>query len=293
MDKELYLAAGEKTGVMKAMAFNRALAEAAEFLAIKDALDCGVHKHYGLTASEFCKLKGTSHETYKRRCTELASLGKDLWVVAKAIGFGAGQIQALAALPEGEKSKVKINGKHIEIGEEKVALDDHAKLQEVASALLTRAVEAEKDKKAQQKLTDDFRKNNEKLLKDIERYENRDERYDKNPNAMEEEFIVQMEGFKLTFNQMMKRVDPETDKMREFFRDEDENGNPKKHRPTMRMRACYLETLGYVKKMAAANYGMAEDLVGTADMFPENVWQPGEGAKVVDAVRDRATKKDK
>ncbi len=293
MDKELYLAAGEKAGVVKFAAFSRALAEAAEYLAIKDAIDSGVHKHYGLTAAEFCKQKGTSYETYKRRCNELAALGKDLWVVTKAIGFGASQIQALAALPEGDKSKVRISGKHIEIGEEKVALDDHAKLQEVASALLNRAVEAEKNIKAQTKLTEDFRKNNEKLHRDIERFEKQDARYDENPNAMEEEYILMMAGFKLSFDQHMKRLDPESEKMREFFREEDADGKEKKHKPTVKMRACYLETLGYMKKMTAANYGMAENLVGTAEMFPENVYNPAMAAEAVAAMTARSDKKRK
>lgn len=271
--------------------------DAARYSLYKQLKDTGAYRALGKDWKDFCAEDlGRDQKTVNLEIKLLEEYGESFLKAAERIHLTKRDLFALGSgLSEDAKSGIKKGVIHIgdvEIKETELAerADD---LKDAINALIKSNDEVKASLKAQQKLTDDFRKNNEKLLKSVERYEGRDERYDKNPNAMEEEFILKMEGFRLHFDQMMKRADPESEAVREFFRGEDADGNPKKHKPTMRMRACYLEILGYMKKMAAANYGMAEDLVGTADMFPENVWRPGEGVEVADAVRDRAAKKDK
>lgn len=108
------------------------------------------------------------------------------------------------------------------------------------------------------------------------------ERFQKGYRPTEEQFHVQMEGFRLSFDQLMNRVDPEIMEIMEVLK--------KESRPTVRMIAHYLEILDYMKKRILGAYGVAEDTFGTADMFPENVWRPGEGLEAVDAMRKRSKK---
>lgn len=289
MDKDFHLKAGELTGHAQAMLMLRIMAEAMEFLAVKKAVEGGAQKAYDMTEKEYIKMRlgNKSYDTYNRRCSELQELGVDIWSIKKLMGWGTSEIQALAALPEGEKSNIRVKNNYLEMGEEKVPLEKDA-IEAAFSSIFNRAVNAEKNEKAEKRVAENHHKTIEKLHRDIERYENRDDRYEKNPNLLEEEYIIQMEGFRLAFDQFMKRIDPESEKMREFFRDEDEHGKDKKHKPTVKMRACYLEILGYMKKMTMSCYGMAEDLVGTADMFPENVYTPEMAAEAVANMKARS-----
>ncbi len=102
------------------------------------------------------------------------------------------------------------------------------------------------------------------------------ERLQKGYRPTEEQFHVEMEGFRLHFDQLMDRVDPEI--MEKLRRDSN---------PTVRMKANYLEILNYMKLRVLGAYGVAEDTFGTADMFPENVWRPGEGVEVVEQMRKK------
>ncbi|TAN59828.1 hypothetical protein EPN18_09745 [bacterium] len=284
----------EMVGAVKAFRMTGSFVDAARYSLYKQLKASKAYRVVGKEWDDFCSEDlRRNRKTIDTEIKLLEEYGESFITVAQTIHLTKSDLLALGSgLSDDAKSSIKkgiIKIGDVEIKESEVAerLDE---LKDAIGGLIKSNDEVKASLKAHQKLTDDFRKNNEKLHKAIEHYDNRDERYTKNPNAMEEEYIVQMEGFRLRFNQLMQSVDPETERMREFFRDEDADGKEKKHKPTMRMRACYLEILGYMKKMTAANYGMAEDIVGTADMFPENIWHPGEGAEVVAAVRDRAKK---
>ncbi len=127
------------------------------------------------------------------------------------------------------------------------------------------------------------RKKNERGKEQLEKMEE-EVKHRERFNPDENVFILQMEGARLTFDQLLKRIDPESEKVREFFRDEDENGREKKHKPTIKMRACYLEVLGYMKKMTTAFAGMSEDMYGTAEMLPENVYNPAMAREAAEAL---------
>lgn len=173
-DKDMFLAAGEKAGVMKMSAFSRAMAEAMEYLAIKDALDSGIHKQYEMTAKEFCKAKGVSYETYQRRCNEIAALGKDLWAVTRALGFGFMHIQELASLPEGDKAKIKLQGEAVVVGDQKIPLSNPAEIREALQSI-NRTIELaakektvlEKELKHQQKKEVELEQKNRELTKEL------------------------------------------------------------------------------------------------------------------------------
>lgn len=104
-------------------------------------------------------------------------------------------------------------------------------------------------------------------------------RLQKRHKPTEEQFHVEMEGFRLSFDNLMDRVEPE---VMEMLKEE--------NKPTTKMIAHYLEILGYMKKRILGALGDAENNYGTAEMIPENVWRPGMGAEVVDMMRKKAVK---
>jgi len=294
-DKELIRKVHEMVGAVKMARTMGNFADAGRYSLYKQLKDSGAYKSLGKDWKDFCSEDlGRAQNTINLEIKMLEEYGESFLKAAERIGLSRRDLNALGSgLPDDAKSGIKKGVIKIGDSEFKVAEieDNKDEFVDAVAALIRSNDEAKANLKAQTKLTEDFRKNNEKLHNALDRYENRDERYDENPNLLEEEYIVQMEGFRLTFDQFMKRIDPESEKMREFFREEDENGKPKKHKPTIKMRACYLEILGYMKKMAAANYGMAENLVGTADMFPENVYNPAMVAEAVEAMKARSEKK--
>lgn len=114
-------------------------------------------------------------------------------------------------------------------------------------------------------------------------------RLQKNFKPTEEQFHIMLEGCKMHFDRLLSDIEPEA--MWEKLGNTTEVREGKKEKPTVRMKAHYLEVIGYLKKCILAANGGAEEMFGTPDMFPENVWRPGEGAKVVDEVRERELKK--
>ena len=152
MEKKYYLKAGEVTGHCQAARLQRIISEATEYIAIKRAIDNGVHKAYELTAKDYCEKEcGIPYSTYQRNEQELRQMGKDLWVIKKLLGWGPSDVQALTALPE--DSRVKINEKSnvLEVDGQKISLENKTEIQEVVNAILKREALTAKEKELEQK----------------------------------------------------------------------------------------------------------------------------------------------
>ena len=293
-DKELIRKVHEMVGAVKMARVVGNFVDAGRYSLYKQIKDSGAYKALGKDWKDFCSEDlGRAQNTVNQEIKLLEEYGESFLKAAERIGLSRRDLNALGSgLSDDAKSGIKkgvIKIGDVEIKESELE-ERKDELIDAIAALIKSNDEAKANLKSQTKLTEDFRKNNEKLNKSLDRYENRDERYDQNPNLLEEEYIIQMEGFRLRFDQLVKQVDPESEQMREFFRDEDPDGKDKKHKPTIKMRACYLEILGYMKKMTSANYGVAEELVGTADMFPEDIYTPAMAAEAIDAMTARSDK---
>lgn len=284
----------ELVGAIKAFKVTGNFMDAARYSLYRQLKDTKAYSLLNKDWKDFCAEDlGRDQKTVNMEIKLLEEYGESFLMAAEKIHLTKRDLLALGS-GLSEDAKVNLKKGVIRIGDVEIKeaeIEERVdELRDAIESLAKTHEEAKAQAKAQQRLADDFRKNNEKLHQSLERLERREERLDKNPNALEEEFIVQLQGFRVVFDRALERVDPETEAVREIFREEDKDGKEKKHKPTMKMRACYLETLGYMKKMTTAFYGMAEELVGTAEMFPENVWRPGEGAEIVDAMRNRAGK---
>lgn len=166
MEKDYYLKAGEMTGIVKMSRLQAILANAMEYLRIKEAIDGGIHKAYDLGAKDYCeKVCGIPYSTYSRCENELRQSGKDLWVMRKLLGWKSDEMQALAALSEDTKVKVYEKENKVEIDGKKIPLDNKAEIQEAVGAILKREEFTKKEKELEQK----EKKHLEKKLEGLEK----------------------------------------------------------------------------------------------------------------------------
>ena len=152
MEKDYYLKAGEITGMVKMSRLQKIMAEAMEYLRIKEAIDSSIHKAYELTVKEYCEKEcGVPYTTYNRNELELKQIGKDLWIMKRLLGWRPDEMQALVALPE--DSRVKINEKNnvLEVDGQKISLENKTEIQEVVNAILKREALTAKEKELEQK----------------------------------------------------------------------------------------------------------------------------------------------
>ena len=233
-DKEQFLASGEKAGVLKLAAFNRAMAEAMEYLSIQDALDHNVHKEYGLTAKNFCKRFNVSYVTYKRRKEELSLMGQDLWALTKALGFGLSNLRDIAALPENALSKVKMTDTHLSIDGKDIPLENREELVEAISAIVNTAEELKAQQKAQARVSTQNHKTIDNLHKSIESLEKKIGASELPGDEIEEDFVLHMQTLSAGFETYISKVHPD-------YLLQNEMGD--KRKPTPMMRAAISLTL--------------------------------------------------
>lgn len=108
------------------------------------------------------------------------------------------------------------------------------------------------------------RKKNERGKEQLEKKDEEIRRLQKFSKPTEEQFALLMEAERMTFDRLMNNLDPESiEPLR------------KANNPTVKMKAHYIELLGYMKKTIQAASATAEDYHGTAAMMPEKVWHPG------------------
>ncbi len=129
----------------------------------------------------------------------------------------------------------------------------------------------------------------ERLEAELEKKTEELDRLQKGFKPTEEQFHVMLEGYKVHFDRLLMDIEPEA--MWDKLGATREVKEGKKEKPTIRMKAHYIEFIGYLKKCIMAAAGGAEEMYGTPDMFPENVWRPGEGAEIVKAFRENGLKK--
>lgn len=207
MGKEYHLKAGEITGHCQVARLQRIISEAAEYLAIKKAIDSGVHKAYGLNAREYCQDKcGIPYSTYNLYETEIRRIGKDLWIMRKLMGWGTGEIQALTALPEDSKVKIHEKGNTVEIDGKKIPLDNKHEIQEAFHAILKREELTVKEKELEQK----EKKHLEKKMEGIDKeYKKELQAYEKKVADLEAKVVdpKMPEGFAEVFKMIERKSD--------------------------------------------------------------------------------------
>lgn len=170
MEKKYYLKAGEVTGHCQAARLQRIIGEATEYLAIKRAIDSGVHKAYELTAKDYCEKEcGIPYSTYQRNEHELRQIGKDLWVIKKLLGWGPNDVQALTALPEDSRVKINEKGNTLEVDGKKISLENKTEIQETVNAILKREELTIKEKELALKEAKHEQKKREGIEKECKR----------------------------------------------------------------------------------------------------------------------------
>lgn len=281
MDKELTKKLYEMVGAVKMAKMLGSFVDAARYSLYKQLRDSKAYKVLGKDWKDFCEDDlGRDQKTVNMEIKLLEEYGEPFLKAAERIGLSKRDLNALGSgLPEEAKADFKKG--FIVIGDVKIKeteIDEHLdELKEAIGAVVKRAENAEKDRKAMERVNENLHKSLDKAHKEQERMEKRDILLKENPNMLEEDFATQLGGIRLNFEALMNTITPEN---MEILKDEDEEGNEKEHKPTVRMKAAYIELLGYMKKVILGTHGEAVARFGTAAMMPEEVWSPGKGASL-------------
>lgn len=241
MEKDYYLKAGEITGMVKMSRLQKIMAEAMEYLRIKEAIDSSIHKAYELTAKDYCEKEcGVPYHTYNRNELELRQIGKDLWVMKRLLGWRPDEMQALVALPE--DSRVKINEKNnvLEVDGQKISLENKTEIQEVVNAILKRESLTAKEKELAQKEL----KHEQKKCEGLEKEHKREIQAYAKENADLKALVVDPklpEGFDALFKFAERKTD-EIFMAAAKLKFEDAYGDEKTGE-TGRIKALYMERL--------------------------------------------------
>ncbi|QII11214.1 hypothetical protein KsCSTR_18350 [Candidatus Kuenenia stuttgartiensis] len=207
MEKEYYLKAGEVTGIVKMVRLQKILAEAMEYIRIKEAIDGGVYKAYGMKAKEYCEEKcGIPYSTYNKHEAEIRQLGKDLWVMKKLMGWSADEVQSLAVLPEDSKVKVHEKSNMLELDGKKIPLENKAEIQEAFNAILKREELTAKEKQVAEKETKHAQKSLEGIGKE---YKKEIKAYEDKVRDLEAKVVDPMlpEGFEEVMKSIERKFD--------------------------------------------------------------------------------------
>lgn len=268
MDKDLSNKVHEVVGAIKMAKTIANFVDSARYGLYKHLRDSKAYKALGMDWKEFCEEKlQRSQNTVNQEIKLLEEFGESFLKAAERMGLSKRELNALGS-GLSEEAKADFKKGVITIGDVKIKeteitehLDD---LKEAITAFTKQTEETRAELKAQQRLVEDFRKNNEKLHKQLDKYVKKEE--DKELATEEAEFIDKMGKLRTSFDGYMLKVQP--DGMDDLGEDN----------ATDRMRAAYLTSLDYMRQQILAAYEGAKIRFGSSITIPEEGWSPGKGA---------------
>lgn len=267
MDKELFKKTYEMVGAIKMAKTLGNFVDAARYSLYKQIRDSKIYKTLGKDWKDFCSEDLQSNQnTVNQEIKLLEEYGESFLKAAERIGLHKRELFALGsgltedAKAEIKKGVIKIGETEFKVGELQENLDE---FRDCLAGLTKQMQESSAAVKAHQRLAEDYRKNNEKLHKQLDKYAKKEE--DKSFTSEEGDFLDKMSKLRTGFDGYMLKVDP--DRMMELADDT---------ACTDRMKAALAETLGYMKRQIDAAYAKAAERFGDL----EDKWEPGKGAAV-------------
>lgn len=263
MDKDMMKKVYEMVGAVKAFKMIGNVVDAGRYSLYKQVRDSKAYLALGKEWKDFCSEDlGRDQKTINMEIKLLEEYGENFITAAARIGLQKKDLYALGSgLSEDAKAGVKKG--IIQIGDQEFKVTEiEENIDEFKAALggLTKQMtETQSALKANQRLVDDFRKSNEKLNRELEKHGKKDD--PKAITSAEEDFLKKMTTLRTAFDGYMLRVEPE--KMTEL-----EEG-------TARMKAAFLETIGYMKKQLLVACADAEEMFATPAMLGAEPWTPG------------------
>ena len=262
----------EEIGKIKAMNFNRSQAEFMTLIFLKRLKESkGYKEDLGMTWQQVCDMVGISRAGVDNKLADMKPF-KDEFLLFSSnfLGFDYNKIKYLA---ESERSGIaKIEQKSLVYNGHKIPLtEDHIEdiqniLDQIQMDLQKRAEEAEEEiRKTKRKLRDSDSEVS-KLQKENDAFKGKARSKDLSPE--EDGFLTQMEQLRIQFDGYMLRADPQ--RMEELLAaNAAKEGDPSTVTP--RMRASYLEVVGYMRRQIIAAHDTAVEMYG-ADLEEGKGW---------------------
>jgi len=212
------------------------------------------------TWDKFCDSVGMSRQKVDEDLANLAAFGEEFLTTCQQLSVGYRELRKLRQLTH--DGSVVIDAECVRIGEERIPLSpDHSEDLQAAIEALVEAKNAVIDEqKATMRAKDKLLSAKEQLInnqeKEIARYEGRAEKA--GYTAGEEALLQDLDNSRTILDGYLMRYDPEK--------------NPLPEDATVRMKAKYMHTLDYFKRVILAAYDTAADLYGTPEI--DDDWVP-------------------
>jgi hypothetical protein len=260
-----------EAGSIEALNFTQKQAEFFMLIKLKRVKDAKEYREkLDMTWPQFCESCGLVWRTVDNRLAEIKGLKAEfLTSFVNFAGFDLNKIKYLAE--DKLTNSVKITDNAIVYNGQEIAITPENKdeiqsvLEKIEADYKARAEEAEANLKVAKRTIGDRQRDLDKKNKLLDKYEGKARSKDLTPE--EDGFLTQMENLKIGFDGYLLTIEPgRIDELKEV---EGEN------KVTPRMRAAYLEALGYMRRQVTAAHDTAVEMFG-ADMALEvESWKPG------------------
>ena len=258
--RELLIAQShEMAGQIKAATMFSKFGDVSRLVWLKQVKDAKAYKAIG-TWDYYCEYLGLDRRTVDEELQNLRTFGEDFLATVAKMSVGYRELRKLRQLTS--DGDVTIETDCVTIGEEKIPFSpDHSEdLQVAIESLLESKSRDIEDKDATIRAKDKLLADKEKMLnrqeKELAKLEGKAKT--NGMSAEEQAFIQQCDNARITIEGFLNQFDP------------DLNPLPENH--TARMKAAYMETLGYFRRTIAASYDTASDIYGDPDL--DDDWIP-------------------
>lgn len=249
-------------GVLQKIEYDIAHNQMLKYVVLYRVKQAKEYRSGGLTWDQFCEAIGEPRRTADRILAEIQPIMSIISAkLADFTGMDFSKIRLLGKTVSANLAEITEEGSVIVGGESIPLSPDYA---EDLQAALERVIEtkdallAEKDAnlKTKERLLQDKQKLIERQARDLARYEGEAERKGLQPG--EEPFIKRLNGFRTTFDGILSFISP--------------NAEPVPADATPRMKAAYIETLGYMRRVLEAAHDTAVDCYSNS--LADDDWVP-------------------
>jgi hypothetical protein len=266
-----------EAGRIETLLFTRAQANFFALVMLKRVKETKEYRErLDMTWAQFCESIGLSHSTVDKQLDDLKPFKTEfLSSFANFSGFDFNKIKYLAE--EKFSNLAKIKGNAIIYDGQEIAITPENKdeiqdvLDKIESTYKADLETAQADVRASKRVLRDKETLINKQAKDLDKYAGRARAKDLSPE--EDGFLQQMEQLRIGFDGYMLQAEPERiEELRDDGRGTtDEGGNGV---VTPRMRAAYLETLGYMRRQITAAHDTAVEMFGHDMALEGEAWRP-------------------
>lgn len=252
----------EMVGQIRATSMISKFANVSGLVWMKQVKESQIYKDLpGLgTWEKFCEYIGISRQKADFDLQNLAAFGEEFLLTVSSLNVGYRDLRKLRQLAA--DGSVTIDAEFVTIGEERIPLDkDHGEdLQAAIESILEQKAQIIEDQSATLRAKDKLLAAKEAMInrqeKAIARFEGAAEK--KGLSAEEDAFISQCLKGRETLDVFLARFDPEL--------------NPLPEDATPRMRAAFMETIGYFRRVIEGAFNAASEIYGVVDL--DDDWIP-------------------